>query len=146
MDPTRCYQHILDALRTKDDAEARRAASALRDWLETGGCFPEGQNPVCVEFLLNRLLQPACAANVDQFPFLSITCYDCDAGQHIASIEQALIEGWTEIEADEKLRVTSHLGICPECRRAQDRELLEWRWVLIRAAIFRRDLFSIDLE
>ena len=120
MDPTSCYHLILDYLATHDYVEATTYARILQNWLAHRGFYPEGYSPENVDALLNELLKPACASNAMEMRFQSLSCYHCDAGQHIASLPQAIDEGWIEIMGDEELTVTSHLGTCPTCRMAQD--------------------------
>ena len=124
MDPTRCYQLILEHLETHDYAEARIYAAILHSWLEKRGFYPDGYPPERVDALLAELLKPACAPNAIRTTFQSLTCYDCDAGQDIASLQQAIDEGWTDLVGDEDLTVTSHFGSCPLCRMQQSQEWL----------------------
>jgi hypothetical protein len=48
-----------------------------------------------------------------ELPF-SLTCYDCDAGMEISSIEAAVIAGWRMIQADDGPS-WNFLGNCPDC-------------------------------
>ena len=48
-------------------------------------------------------------------PF-SLSCSICDAGLHIESPEQALAEGWIEIEEDSGGLAWNYLGLCPACQ------------------------------
>jgi len=61
MDPTTCYQMILDYLETHDHAEARTSAAILQNWLANRGFYPENQRPARVDEVLDYLLRPACA-------------------------------------------------------------------------------------
>ncbi|APZ93423.1 hypothetical protein [Fuerstiella marisgermanici] len=124
MDPTSCYQIILELIETHDYPEARTYAVILHNWLTNRGFYPDGYELERVDHVLAALLKPACAPNAIRTRFQSITCYDCDAGQDISSVKQAIDEGWTEIVGDEDLTATSHLGTCPICRMRQDQELL----------------------
>lgn len=124
MDPTTCFLTILDHIRTHDYSEARTNAAILQAWLNNRGFYPEGHTPERVDHVLAELLKPACAPNAIRTRFQSLTCYECDAGEHIASLKQAVDEGWTEIVGDDDLTVTSHLGTCPTCRMEEDQELL----------------------
>lgn len=125
MDPTNCYQIILQFVESHDYAEARTYAAILFRWLTNGGFYPEGYTPERVDAVLDELLKPACAPNAIRTKFKSITCYDCDAGQDVASLKQAIDNGWIEIVGDVDLTMTSHLGTCPMCRIEQSQELLE---------------------
>jgi len=51
MDPTACFQLILDALESDDPDEAREHADDLCNWLRRGGFMPTIQ-PQELEFLL----------------------------------------------------------------------------------------------
>ncbi len=52
----------------------------------------------------------------DDVPF-SLVCFHCDAGMEMATIDQALAEGWTGIEFAPDLPMANWLGLCPDCRR-----------------------------
>lgn len=124
MDPTTCFQFIRDLVETHDYAEARTYAAILFRWLSGGGFYPEGYQPERVDAVLEELLNAASAPNAIRTKFQSITCYDCDAGQDITSLKQAIDEGWIDIVGDDDLTVTSHLGTCPVCRMEGSQELL----------------------
>jgi len=47
-------------------------------------------------------------------PF-SLSCLDCDAGMEIDSREEAILLGWTGINAYPEGVGYTHLGSCPEC-------------------------------
>jgi hypothetical protein len=51
----------------------------------------------------------------------SLVRSDCDAGMDIRSSDQALAEGWTNIQFAPDLPMANYLELCPECRKAQDR-------------------------
>ena len=124
MTPTECYQTILQHIETHDHAEAITYALILHHWLVNRGFYPDGYPPERVDEVLKELLRPACAPNAIRTPFQSLTCYECDAGQHVTSLSQAVDEGWTEIVGDKDLTVTTHLGTCPICRLQEDQQLL----------------------
>ncbi len=46
----------------------------------------------------------------------SLCCTGCDAGTDITTPEQAISEGWSNIEEDFDGRSWNYLGMCPECR------------------------------
>lgn len=48
-------------------------------------------------------------------PF-SLVCSECDAGMGIASYEQAMAEGWTDIDYAPDLPMANFIGVCPDCR------------------------------
>ena len=50
----------------------------------------------------------------------SLTCEECDAGMDIVSYDHALSEGWTGISYDPDGLAWNFVGLCPDCRRAQD--------------------------
>jgi hypothetical protein len=50
----------------------------------------------------------------------SLVCRDCDAGMHIASLDQAVAEGWAEIDYAPDLPMANYVGLCPECRERFD--------------------------
>lgn len=124
MAATTCFLTILDHIRTRDYSEARTYAAILQAWLNNCGIYPEGHSPERVDHVLAELLKPTCAPNAIRTRFQSLTCYECDAVELIASLEQAVDEEWTEIVGDDDLMVTSHLETCPICRIDEDQELL----------------------
>ena len=124
MDPTRCYLLILEHLETLDYAEARTYAGILHNLLEKRGFYPEGYQPERVDAVLEELLKPACAPSAIRVTFRSLTCYDCDVGQDIVSLQQAIDDGWTELVGHESLTAISHRGICPACRMQQSQKWL----------------------
>ena len=52
-------------------------------------------------------------------PF-SLVCSECDAGTNIVSHDQAIAEGWTEIDYAPDLPMANFIGLCPECGREED--------------------------
>lgn len=120
MDPTTCYQTILGYIETHDYSEARAYALTLQNWLSNRGFYPDGYVPACVDAILTQILKPACSPDAIRTLFRSLACFDFDAGQEIASLKQAIDEGWTEIQPDEKILVATHLGTCLICRMEHD--------------------------
>jgi hypothetical protein len=53
-------------------------------------------------------------------PF-SLTCQQCDAGMEIETYEEALAQGWLDITNAPDLPMANFLGLCPECRREEER-------------------------
>jgi hypothetical protein len=53
-------------------------------------------------------------------PF-TLVCLHCDAGMDIDSHEQAIAEGWTDIDYAPDLPMANYVGQCPDCREAFDR-------------------------
>lgn len=123
MDPTTCYRNILDAIRSHHYQRAREYALILQNWLSSGGFPPQGYDFGEVTATLGRILRPACNASALRFPFVSITCAYCDAGQDIESLEQAIDEGWTRIDPEVDIPTATHIGVCHQCRCADDDEL-----------------------
>jgi len=54
-------------------------------------------------------------------PF-SLACEACDGGMEIASYEEAITAGWTDICYAPDLTMANFLGLCPECRWRQEEE------------------------
>jgi hypothetical protein len=51
----------------------------------------------------------------DDVPF-SLVCSECDAGMEIETYDQALAEGWTDIDYAPDLPMANFIGLCPNCR------------------------------
>ena len=51
----------------------------------------------------------------DNVPF-SLVCSECDAGTHIESHDQAMAEGWADIDYAPDLPMANFIGLCPDCR------------------------------
>ncbi|MEX2170726.1 MAG: hypothetical protein WD851_15525 [Pirellulales bacterium] len=51
----------------------------------------------------------------------SLVCERCDAGMEVETYEQALDEAWTNISYEPELSMANFLGLCPDCRRAEER-------------------------
>jgi hypothetical protein len=122
MDPTTCYQIILDAIKNHDYAKAREYATILKNWLESGGFIPQGFTFNEVTETIGRVLRPACNAAALRFPFLNLACMHCDAGDEVEGLEQAIDSGWTRIDPDVDSHSVTHVGLCPECRRLADED------------------------
>lgn len=114
MDPNRCYTLLLESFANGNVAEARSYASVLNEWLTGGGFYPEGHSTTDVDQTIHRLLRTIDPDSI-AFPFTSLCCFECDAGSHLSNLAQAIEEGWTEIRADREVRVSTHLGFCPDC-------------------------------
>ena len=52
-------------------------------------------------------------------PF-SLVCSECDAGSHVENWEQAVAEGWSDIDYAPSLPMANYIGLCPECRETID--------------------------
>ena len=46
----------------------------------------------------------------------TLTCAECDDGDHITSFDQALVEGWTRNTYAPDLPMANYVGMCPRCR------------------------------
>lgn len=51
----------------------------------------------------------------------SLVCERCDAGMEVDTYEQALDEAWTSISYEPDLSMANFLGLCPDCREAEER-------------------------
>lgn len=49
-------------------------------------------------------------------PVFSLTCQECDAGQGVASMEEAVAAGWLDIVPAGGLIEANYCGLCPTCR------------------------------
>ena len=109
--PIQTFTDLMEAMRTEDHETARDLAIALQTWLAKGGFCPGGHTREEVGTYLASVL----FRTGNQPPF-SLTCWYCDAGQGIPSEEDALAEGWIEIEPAPQLLQANYLGVCPDCR------------------------------
>ena len=50
----------------------------------------------------------------------SLVCGRCDAGTDVETYKQALDEGWSDISFEPDLPMANFLGLCPDCRRAEE--------------------------
>lgn len=50
----------------------------------------------------------------------SLCCTGCDAGGDIETPEQAIAQGWSDIDEDFDGRSWNYLGTCPDCRAEDD--------------------------
>lgn len=48
-------------------------------------------------------------------PFL-LVCRECGAEANDESHDQAMVEGWTEIDYSPHMLAANFIGLCPECR------------------------------
>jgi hypothetical protein len=49
-------------------------------------------------------------------PCFSLVCYDCDAGMNVGSEQQAVSEGWSDIDYAPNLPQANYVGLCPDCK------------------------------
>jgi hypothetical protein len=59
------------------------------------------------------------AGHGEDVPF-SLTCRHCDAGLEIESEEDAIANGWSEIELALALAEANYCGLCPDCRSVEE--------------------------
>ena len=111
MDPNQTFTDLMEAMRTEEHDTARDLTLAMQDWLAKGGFCPGGHTREEIDSYLASVL----FRTGNQPPF-SLVCWYCDAGQGIASEEDALAEGWIEIEPAPQLLQANYLGVCPDCR------------------------------
>lgn len=50
-------------------------------------------------------------------PF-TLVCSECDAGMGIASGDEAVAAGWSDIDYAPDLPMANFIGLCPDCREA----------------------------
>jgi len=51
----------------------------------------------------------------DDIPF-SLVCIHCDAGMDMATLDQAIADGWLLVEFAPDSPMANCLGLCPNCR------------------------------
>lgn len=51
----------------------------------------------------------------------SLVCERCDAGMEVETHEQALDEAWANVRFEPELSMANFLGLCPDCREAEER-------------------------
>ena len=118
MDPNQTYLDMFAAMKACDFATARELALALKEWFAKGGFYPHQYTREAMHAYIASVLRRT-EGHGDQVPF-SLTCRHCDAGMGIESEEQAMSEGWTEIEPAFALAEANFCGLCPECKSDQD--------------------------
>jgi hypothetical protein len=111
---------MIAAKRSGNYAAAREYALILQAWLRKGGFNPKSIAPEEVDATITQILKPAFLPESLSAIFGSLACVFCDAGDEIQSIEEAIQSGWTKIQPVNDMAGTTHLGLCPECRRNQD--------------------------
>jgi len=115
MDPNQTFFDMLAAIRDKDKATAHELALALKSWFANGGFYPFQCTPEAMNAYIASVLRRTAGLGEPEPPF-SLTCLYCDAGQGIASEEEAIGEGWSEIEPAPQLLQANVLGVCPDCQ------------------------------
>jgi hypothetical protein len=57
---------------------------------------------------------------ISSYVAFSLVCERCDAGMDVETYEQAQNEGWSDISYEPDLSMANYLGLCPDCRRAEE--------------------------
>ena len=73
-----------------------------------------GMAPAIATTLSDEFCSDDCHTKWIQLPF-SLCCQYCDAGSNTLTEQQAIGEGWIEIEADPGGLSWNFLGVCPDC-------------------------------
>jgi hypothetical protein len=118
MDPNQSFLDMFQAMKAKDFETARELALALKDWFARGGFYPHQYTPEAMHAYIASVLRRTAGHGPE--PIFSLVCLNCDAGEGIESEEQAIEEGWSEIETAFALPQANYCGLCPDCRSAED--------------------------
>jgi hypothetical protein len=122
MDPQKTYRDLLDALDDGDTETARDLALALQRWLACGGFSPASLTPEAMTSAITAAFSPSSpTGNPD--PAFTLICSECDAGGDIATEEEAIAAGWSQIRPAPDLPQANFLGLCPNCRRPTDNDI-----------------------
>jgi hypothetical protein len=114
MDPNQTFLDMFEAMKTNDFETARELALALNDWFAKGGFTPHQTTPEAMHAYIASVFRRTCGHGPD--PVFSLVCRHCDAGDGIDTEEQAIGEGWSEIEPAFALAQANYCGLCPDCR------------------------------
>jgi len=118
MDPNQTFLDMFEAMKANDFETARELALALKDWFAKGGFYPHQFTPQAMHAYLASVLRRTAGHGPE--PVFSLVCRHCDAGGDIASEEQAIGEGWSEIEPAFALPNANFCGLCPDCQSLED--------------------------
>jgi hypothetical protein len=118
MDPNQTYLAMFDAMKAGDFDTARELALALKDWFAKGGFYPYQYTPEAMHAYIASVLRRTAGHGPE--PVFSLVCQYCDAGDGIETEEQAITEGWSEIEPAFALPQANYCGTCPDCRKTAD--------------------------
>ncbi|MCA9065798.1 MAG: hypothetical protein KDA96_22170 [Planctomycetaceae bacterium] len=118
MDPNQAYLDMFEAMKANDFETARELALALKNWFAKGGFYPYQFTPEAMHAYLASVLRRT-AGHGPEPPF-SLVCRHCDAGGEIETEEQAIGEGWSEIEPAFALPQANFCGLCPDCKTLED--------------------------
>jgi hypothetical protein len=116
MDPNQTFLEMIAAMKAGDHETARKLALALKDRFANGEPYPYQYSPDAMHSYIASVLRRTAGFGPE--PPFSLVCQDCDAGDAIETEEQAIEEGWTEIEPAYDLPQANYCGICPDCRDA----------------------------
>jgi hypothetical protein len=117
MDPNQTYLAMFEAMKAQDFETARELALALKSWFANGGFYPYQYTPEAMHAYIASVLRRTSGHGPE--PVFTLVCLHCDAGEHIETEEQAIGEGWTEIEPAFALPQANYCGLCPDCRELE---------------------------
>lgn len=116
MDPKQTFLGMIQAMRDEDHATARELAFVLKCWFARGGFCPGTYSPEAIHIYIESVLRRTSEDRKPEPPF-RLVCYECDLGEATTSEEEAMEEGWTEIEFARHLPQANFIGMCPDCRK-----------------------------
>jgi hypothetical protein len=114
MDPNQTFLDMFEAMKAGEFETARELALALKRWFANGGCYPHQFTPEAMHAYMASVLRRTAGHGPE--PVFTLICCDCDAGDGIETEEQAITEGWSEIEPAFALPQANYCGRCPDCR------------------------------
>ncbi len=118
MDPNQAFLDMFAAMKENDFETARERALALKDWFAKGGFYPHQYTPEAMHAYIASVLRRT--AGLGPEPVFSLVCRHCDAGGEIETEEDAIAEGWSEIEPAYALPQANYCGLCPDCLKVED--------------------------
>lgn len=118
MDPNQTFLNMFEAMKASDFETARELALALKDWFAKGGFYPYQYTPEAMHAYIGSVLRRTVEHGPE--PVFSLVCRHCDAGEDITTEEQAIGEGWSEIETAFALPQANFCGLCPDCETLED--------------------------
>jgi hypothetical protein len=85
--------------------------------------LPGGDGAAGLFFSPIELNEDAMRSTTHQFDYVhfSLVCIHCDAGMGVESEDQAVADGWTDIDYAPGLPMANFVGLCPDCREAFER-------------------------
>jgi len=118
MDPNQTYIDMYQAMKAGEFETARELALALKDWFAKGGFTPHQYTPEVMHAYIASVLCRTSGHGSE--PPFTLVCRHCDAGEGIDTEEQAIGEGWSEIEPAYALPQANYCDVCPECKTLDD--------------------------